>query len=265
MKGLFAFSPVTPGQRNVKTSPELVVVTTRGGISVSAEISKALDLKAGDYLAFINNVDAVDRAILAKEAAYTEWADEKGLDIEDPATARAFHAENDVWGIMKGYPTYLKNGEPEMVSVRVDRKAAVAASYDEILAEAKKAVDNEELQAALAEAEGDVEATSDVLVKYFAELVEIPVEQNFFGSKLASPSGMSGATKLTCADANVWAQLKAGLTEAEAKKISRTFSIDLSNMDTMTVNDGAKDIEVRYIAFNAHEYSDKETARTKAE
>lgn len=265
MKGLFAFSPVAPGQRNVKTSPELVVVTTRGGISVSAEISKALDLKAGDYLAFINNVDSVDRAILGKEAAYLDWAAEKGLDAEDPATARAFHAENDVWGIMKGYPTYLKNGEPEMVSVRVDRKAAVAASYDEILAEAQKATDNEELQAALAAANGDVDATSEVLVKFFAELVEIPVEQNFFGSKLASPSGMSGATKLTCADANVWAQLKAGLTEAEAKKVSRTFSIDLSNMDTMTVNDGAKAIEVRYITFNPHEYSDKETARTKAE
>ena len=157
---------------------------------------------------------------------------------------------------MKGYPTYLKNGEPEMVSVRVDRKAAVAASYDEILAEALKATDNEELQAALAAANGDVDATSEVLVKFFAELVEIPVEQNFFGSKLASPS---------CADANVWAQLKAGLTEAEAKKVSRTFSIDLSNMDTMTVNDGAKAIEVRYITFNPHEYSDKETARTKAE
>jgi hypothetical protein len=265
MKGLFAFSPVAPGQRNVKTSPELVVVTTRGGISVSAEISKALDLKAGDYLAFINNVDAVDRAILGKDAAYLDWAEEKGLDAEDPATARAFHAENDVWGIMKGYPTYLKNGEPEMVSVRVDRKAAVAASYDDILAEAQKATDNAELQAALAAAEGDVEATSEVLVKYFAELVEIPVEQNYFGSKLASPSGMSGATKLTCADANVWAQLKAGLTEAEAKKVSRTFSIDLSNMDTMTVNDGAKEIDVRYITFNPHEYSDKETARTKAE
>lgn len=265
MKGLFAFSPVAPGQRNVKTSPELVAVTTRGGLSVSAEISKALDLKAGDYLAFVNNVDAVDRAILAKEPAYLEWAEENGLDIEDPATARQFHAENDAWGIMKGYPTYTKDGKPEMVAVRIDRKAAVAESYDEILAEAQKATDNEELQAALAAADGDVEATSEVLVKFFAELVEIPVEQNYFGSKLASPSGMSGATKLTCADANVWAQLKAGLTEAEAKKISRTFSIDLSNMATMTVSDGAKDIDVRYIAFNAHEYSDKETARTKAE
>lgn len=265
MKGLFSFSPVAPGQRNVKTSPELVAVTTRGGITVSAEISKALDLKAGDYLAFINNVDAVDRAILGKEAAFVDWANENGLDVDDPATARAFHAEYDSWGVMKGYPTYNKNGEPEMVAVRVDRKAAVAASYEEILAEAQKHTDNEELQAALAEAEGDVDATSEVLVKFFAELVEIPTEQNYFGSKLASPSGMSGATKLSCADANVWAQLKAGLTEADAKKISRTFSIDLTNMDTITVNDGAKEIEVRYIAFNAHEYSDKETARTKAE
>lgn len=265
MKGLFSFSTVAPGQRNVKTSPELVAVTTRGGITVSAEISKALDLKAGDYLGFINNVDAVDRAVLAKEAVYVDWANEHGLDVDDPATGRAFHAENDSWGIIKGYPTYNKNGEPEMVAVRVDRKAAVAASYDDILAEAKSHTDNEELQEALAAAEGDVEATSEVLVKFFAELVEIPTEQNYFGSKLASPSGMSGATKLSCADANVWAQLKAGLTEAEAKRISRTFAIDLSNMDTLTVNDGAKDIEVRYIAFNAHEYSDKETARTKAE
>lgn len=265
MKGLFSFSTVAPGQRNVKTSPELVAVTTRGGITVSAEISKALDLKAGDYLGFINNVDAVDRAVLAKEAVYVDWANEHGLDVDDPATGRAFHAENDSWGIIKGYPTYNKNGEPEMVAVRVDRKAAVAASYDEILAEAKNHTDNEELQAALAAAEGDVDATSEVLVKFFAELVEIPTEQNYFGSKLASPSGMSGATKLSCADANVWAQLKAGLTEAEAKKISRTFSIDLSNMDTLTVNDGYKDIEVRYISFNAHEYSDKETARAKAE
>lgn len=265
MKGLFSFSPVAPGQRNVKTSPELVVVTTRGGISVSAEISKALDLKAGDYLAFINNVDSVDRAILGKEASYVDWANEHGLDVDDPATGRAFHDENDIWGIMKGYPTYTKDGKPEMVAVRVDRKAAVAASYEAILAEAQKATDNAELQEALAAADGDVDATSEVLVKYFAELVEIPVEQNYFGSKLASPSGMSGATKLTCADANVWAQLKAGLTEADAKKISRTFSIDLTNMDTITVNDGAKDIEARCIAFNPHEYSDKETARAKAE
>lgn len=265
MKGLFSFSTVAPGQRNVKTSPELVAVTTRGGITVSAEISKALDLKAGDYLGFINNVDAVDRAVLAKEAVYVDWANEHGLDVDDPATGRAFHAENDSWGIIKGYPTYTKNGEPEMVSVRVDRKAAVAASYNDILDEAKKHTDNAELQAALAAAEGDDDATSEVLVKFFAELVEIPTEQNYFGSKLASPSGMSGATKLSCADANVWAQLKAGLTEAEAKKISRTFSIDLANMDTLTVNDGSKDIEVRYIAFNAHEYSDKETARAKAE
>jgi bifunctional DNA-binding transcriptional regulator/antitoxin component of YhaV-PrlF toxin-antitoxin module len=265
MKGLFSFAPVAPGQRNVKTSPELVAVTTRGGITVSAEISKALDLKAGDYLAFINNIDAVDRAILAKEEAYTAWAEQKGLDVDDPATGLAFHAENDAWGIMKGYPTYTKDGQPEMVAVRVDRKAAVAASYDEILAEAQKATDNAELQEALAAAEGDVEATSEVLIRFFADLVEIPTEQNYFGSKLASPSGMAGATKLSCADANVWAQLKAGLTEAESKKISRTFAIDLTAMDTLTVNDGAKDIVVRYIPFDAHEYSDKETARTKAE
>lgn len=265
MKGLFSFAPVAPGQRNVKTSPELVAVTTRGGITVSAEISKALDLKAGDYLAFINNIDAVDRAILAKEEAYTAWAEQNGLDVDDPATGLAFHAENDAWGIMKGYPTYTKDGQPEMVAVRVDRKAAVAASYDEILAEAQKATDNAELQEALAAAEGDVEATSEVLIRFFADLVEIPTEQNYFGSKLASPSGMAGATKLSCADANVWAQLKAGLTEAESKKISRTFAIDLTGMDTLTVNDGAKDITVRYIPFDAHEYSDKETARTKAE
>lgn len=265
MKGLFSFAPVAPGQRNVKTSPELVAVTTRGGITVSAEISKALDLKAGDYLAFINNIDAVDRAILAKEEAYTAWAEQNGLDVDDPATGLAFHAANDAWGIMKGYPTYTKDGQPEMVAVRVDRKAAVAASYDEILAEAQKATDNAELQEALAAAEGDVEATSEVLIRFFADLVEIPTEQNYFGSKLASPSGMAGATKLSCADANVWAQLKAGLTEAESKKISRTFAIDLTAMDTLTVNDGAKDIVVRYIPFDAHEYSDKETARTKAE
>lgn len=265
MKGLFSFAPVAPGQRNVKTSPELVAVTTRGGITVSAEISKALDLKAGDYLAFINNIDAVDRAILAKEEAYTAWAEQNGLDVDDPATGLAFHAENDAWGIMKGYPTYTKDGQPEMVAVRVDRKAAVAASYDEILAEAQKATDNAELQEALAAADGDVEATSEVLIRFFADLVEIPTEQNYFGSKLASPSGMAGATKLSCADANVWAQLKAGLTEAESKKISRTFAIDLTGMDVLTVNDGAKDITVRYIPFDAHEYSDKETARTKAE
>lgn len=265
MKGLFSFAPVAPGQRNVKTSPELVAVTTRGGITISAEISKALDLKSGDYLAFVTNVDAVDRAILGKEEVYLDWANEHGLDVDDPATGRAFHAEHDAWGIMKGYPTYTKDGQPEMVAVRVDRKAAVAASYEDILAEAKSATDNAELQEALAAAGDDKEAISEVLVRFFADLVEIPTEQNYFGSKLASPSGMAGATKLSCADANVWAQLKAGLTEAESKKVSRTFAIDLAAMDTITVNDGAKDITVRYIPFDAHEYSDKETARTKAE
>ena len=52
----FGFSVVNAGQRNVSVNPQLIVTTTNGGFRVTAPLSKALGLKHGTYVMFINNI-----------------------------------------------------------------------------------------------------------------------------------------------------------------------------------------------------------------
>lgn len=255
----FGFNAVSAGQRGTVTVPELIAVSTRGGFRITPEVARYLGLQSGDYIAFVKNTDAIDTEVLQKGEVFTSFCAERGLDINEPTSAIAFHREYDLWGLIKGYPVYDKSGNPVMVTERLssaDKAFAVNAHYDEYLA-AAKANGEPELVAAIEAAGDDKKAISDILMA----IVTGDTVQKVEGSKLASPSGMTGPTTLSFTDSNVWAQLKSGLSMEDASKISRRFAINLDEGEKVTIFNGRENIDVPCLFFDAYSYTEKETSR----
>lgn len=257
----FGFNAVVAGQRKVVDVPELVALTTNGGFRITRPISKALNIQHGEYIQFIQNVDQVEQAIATRAEVYVAWAKENGLDVDAPETAAAFHKENDMWGIVKGYALYNDKGTALTATERLtkaDREAYAAKNYDELLAAAMEQ-GSEEFKDSIAAADGNKEE----IIKILATVVRGEEKQKYSGSKVANSSDMIGAgVVLNFTDSNVWTLLKSGLGE-DADKKARKFPIDLDNIMTVTLFDGYKTIEVPCLPFDASVYEDVDAARER--
>jgi hypothetical protein len=257
----FGFNAVVAGQRKVVDTPELVALTTNGGFRISRPVSKALDVQHGEYIQFIQNVDQVQKAINDKATVYVEFCAANGLDADSTDAAVAFHKENDMWGIVKGYALYNDKGTSQTCTDRLtkaDREAYAAKNYDEILAQAQES-GSDELKDAIA-ACGD---NKEEIIKVLATVVRGEEKQKYSGSKVANTSEMLGAgVVLNFTDSNVWNILKNGMGEDAAKK-ARKFPIDLDAMTTITLFNGYENIEVPCLPFDASEYEDVDAARSR--
>jgi len=97
----FAFSVQSTGKKAAKTTePELYLTTTNGKVKINEATSRLLGVAPGDHLMFMNNADAVSKAILAGET-----------DEDTPVT----------WGIAKGNLIYGKDGKVEQVIKRLSK------------------------------------------------------------------------------------------------------------------------------------------------
>lgn len=254
----FGVSAVVSGQRKASYEPELVALTTLGGFRITPAISKVLGIQHGDNVAFVKNVDQVQKAITDRDAAYVDWCKSAGYEPDDDAAAAAFHKEYDFWGLVKGYALFNDKGAAVMASERLskeDRERIATEHYDEMLEQAT-ANGSEELKAAIAEADGD----KDTILPLLAQAVNIE-KPKFTGSKAANTSGMLGTgVVLGFSDSNVWNQL----TEGKAKECSRSFPIDIDSVVRIQVYNGYENIEVSCLPFDPATYADKEAAREKA-
>lgn len=111
MKNL-SFSLKSTSTRSVNVNPELTVSTAKGLIKINAAAAKLLDVKPGDYLAFVNNEESVREAIKNEDPEIMAWAEETGNSPEDyPVT----------WGVFKGFMKLDKNGNPIMTAKRLTK------------------------------------------------------------------------------------------------------------------------------------------------
>ena len=259
----FGFNAVIAGQRKVVDTPELVALTTNGGFRISRPVSKALDVQHGEYIQFIQNLDQVQKAINDKAESYVEFCEAQGLDADSEEAAIAFHKENDMWGIVKGYALYNDKGTPLTCTDRLtkdDREAYAAKNYDELLAAAMEQ-GSDEMKDAIAAADGNKEE----IIKILATVVRGEEKQKYSGSKVANTSAMIGSgVVLNFTDSNVWNMLKSGLGEDASKK-ARKFPIDLENMISVPLWNGHESIEVPCLLFDAATFEDVDAARSREE
>lgn len=245
----FGLSTVRQTRTNVSV-PQLVATTVRGSFRITPMVSNLLDLKAGDNIMFINNVNEINAAIASKQDVIVDFCKSTGLDVDSPEAKVAIHNEFDLWGIAKGVAEYTTTGEPKMALLRLSKKEKlrkVASDFDNLLEQAL-ASGNEALVEALTKAD----ITKEEQMEIISEFMQGDEVQKFSGSRLANPSGMNGTgVTLTFSDSNAWQQLKADLG-FDMDKTVRTFEIDTENIQTVAVHDGHKEVNVKVLLLTKH-------------
>ena len=240
----FGFSAVNAGQRNVSVEPQVIVVSTEGNFRITPPVSKVLGIGHGDYVMFLNNVDAIDAAINAKAAEVVAFCKENGLELGSPEAAIALHKEFDMWAIAKGIVEYDTKGNQKTTSERLtknDKIKFASQNFDEMLADAMENADDEIKEA----------LSRDGITK--EEQIDI------LGSKAANPAGLTGAgTSLTFTDSNVWKQLKADMGD-DATKLNRVFDVDVEELQDIELSNGYKTVTVKALVLG--DFTDKEPAR----
>lgn len=251
-KSAFGFSAVNAGQRNVSVEPQLHALSTLGGFRLTAPVTRVLGIAPGDYVMFINNVAEIDAAIAQNAPEVVAFAEEQGLTLGTPELAIAMHKEFDMWAIAKGIALYKSNGVAITVKERLsakDKETLVLANFDSTL-ESAMASGNDELVAELSR-EG---ITKEEQVKILASLIEGKEVQKYQGSKTATTSGCTGVgLPVNFTDSNVWNQLKVDMEEPE--KMNRIYSIDVEDVQTITLNNGYEDVNVPIVVLG--EYTEK--------
>lgn len=254
---VFGFSTVNAGQRNVQLDPQMIAVSTPGGFRITGPISKLLSIQHGDYIMFINNLPAIDRAIAERNEVLVNFCEEAGLDFDSPEAIIAIHKEFDKWGIAKGIVEKDAKGNIRTTNERLtkdERMRFVKDHFEEML-EAALNQDDDELKAALNREDATIEEKMNILCP-FVKGREIP---KYRGSKAASPTSVTGiGTNLNFTDSNVWAQLKHDLGDV-ASNINRIFDIDVTSVEKMFIFDGFEDVEVNVCILG--DYTDKAPCR----
>lgn len=256
----FGFSSVNAGQRGVTHEPQVIAVSTEGSFRLTAPVSKALGIAAGDNVMFVNNIPQVDEAIRTKHELVVKFCEEQGLDIDAPESSVAIHKAFDEWGIAKGIQEFDGKGLPKTCTERLsakDKLKYVSMNFSQML------------EAALDEENGADEQTKEALTRegiteneqkeILAKFV-VPKELlKFKGSKTANTAKLSGiGIALNFTDSNVWKQLKAGMGE-DATKFNRVFSVDLEKMINDEIDNGYQKVPVVILPLGT--YVDKEPAR----
>ena len=261
-KGMsFGFSAINAGQRNTVVEPQVIATSTNGGFRITPPVSKALGIASGDYVMFLTNVDNINAAIAAKDAAIVEFCEANGLDITSNEAAIAIHKEFDMYAIAKGVKEKDAKGNYRTITERLTKKdklTYVSQNFDKML-EAALESDNAELKDALTREDITKEEQMELLVVYVTprELTK------YKGSKAANPSGLTGAgVPLTFTDSNVWNQLKADLG-TEAEKVNRAFSVEVDEVQDVTISNGYEEVIVKALVLG--EYTDKAPVARESE
>ena len=198
----FGFSAVNAGQRNTVVEPQVICVSTEGNFRLTPPVSKVLGVGHGDYVMFLNNIDAIDAAIAARVDEVVNFCNEQGLEVGTPEAAIALHKEFDMWAVAKGIVEYDTKGNQKTTTERLtknDKIKFVTQNFEDMLATAMEQADDETKEA-LSRDGVTKEEQIDILAAFVTPR-ELP---KYKGSKAANPAGLTGAgTSLTFTDSNV--------------------------------------------------------------
>lgn len=253
----FGLGAVNVAKRNAVSEPELVVNPTVGGFRITPAVSRALGLTNGGYIMFVSNIDAIEQAITNKDENLVAFCAEENIDMNTPEGVKAIHEAFDEWGIAKGIQMFDKNGNAVKTKERMsktDKVEYVTNNFDDVL---KAAIENGEPEfAASLQVEG---ITKEEQIEILANAVNSEQVNKYYGSKCSNSSNLSGTgVSLTFSDSAVWGALKEDLGE-EAKKMSRTFEVDIKELREVPYFNGHKEVIVK--AAMLGEFKDAESSR----
>ena len=253
----FGLGAVNVAKRNAVSEPELVVNPTVGGFRITPAVSRALGLTNGGYIMFVSNIDAIEQAIANKDENLVAFCAEENIDMATPEGVKAIHEAFDEWGITKGIQVFDKNGNAVKTKERMsktDKVEYVTNNFDDVL---KAAIENGEPEfAASLQVEG---ITKEEQIEILANAVNPEQVNKYYGSKCSNSSNLSGTgVSLTFSDSAVWGALKEDLGE-EAKKMSRTFEVDIKELREVPYFNGYKEVIVK--AAMLGEFKDAESTR----
>lgn len=253
----FGLGAVNVAKRNAVSEPELVVNPTVGGFRITPAVSRALGLTNGGYIMFVSNIDAIEQAIANKDENLVAFCAEENIDMNTPEGVKAIHEAFDEWGIAKGIQMFDKNGNAVKTKERMsktDKVEYVTNNFDDVL---KAAIENGEPEfAASLQVEG---ITKEEQIEILANAVNPEQVNKYYGSKCSNSSNLSGTgVSLTFSDSAVWGALKEDLGE-EAKKMSRTFEVDIKELREVPYFNGYKEAIVK--AAMLGEFKDTESTR----
>ena len=253
----FGLGAVNVAKRNAVSEPELVVNPTVGGFRITPAVSRALGLTNGGYIMFVSNIDAIEQAIANKDENLVAFCAEENIDMNTPEGVKAIHEAFDEWGIAKGIQMFDKNGNAVKTKERMsktDKVEYVTNNFDDVL---KAAIENGEPEfAASLQVEG---ITKEEQIEILANAVNPEQVNKYYGSKCSNSSNLSGTgVSLTFSDSAVWGALKENLGE-EAKKMSRTFEVDIKELREVPYFNGHKEVIIK--AAMLGEFKDTENTR----
>ena len=253
----FGLGAVNVAKRNAVSEPELVVNPTVGGFRITPAVSRALGLTNGGYIMFVSNIDAIEQAIANKDENLVAFCAEENIDMNTPEGVKAIHEAFDEWGIAKGIQMFDKNGNAVKTKERMsktDKVEYVTNNFDDVL---KAAIENGEPEfAASLQVEG---ITKEEQIEILANAVNPEQVNKYYGSKCSNSSNLSGTgVSLTFSDSAVWGALKEDLGE-EAKKMSRTFEVDIKELREVPYFNGHKEVIVKVAMLG--EFKDTESTR----
>lgn len=253
----FGLGAVNVAKRNAVSEPELVVNPTVGSFRITPAVSRALGLTNGGYIMFVSNIDAIEQAIANKDENLVAFCAEENIDMNTPEGVKAIHEAFDEWGIAKGIQMFDKNGNAVKTKERMsktDKVEYVTNNFDDVL---KAAIENGEPEfAASLQVEG---ITKEEQIEILANAVNPEQVNKYYGSKCSNSSNLSGTgVSLTFSDSAVWGALKEDLGE-EAKKMSRTFEVDIKELCEVPYFNGHKEVIVK--AAMLGEFKDTESTR----
>lgn len=253
----FGLGAVNVAKRNAVSEPELVVNPTVGGFRITPAVSRALNLTNGGYIMFVSNIDAIEQAIANKDKNLVAFCAEENIDMNTPEGVKAIHEAFDEWGIAKGIQMFDKNGNAVKTKERMsktDKVEYVTNNFDDVL---KAAIENGEPEfAASLQVEG---ITKEEQIEILANAVNPEQVNKYYGSKCSNSSNLSGTgVSLTFSDSAVWGALKEDLGK-EAKKMSRTFEVDIKELREVPYFNGHKEVIVK--AAMLGEFKDTESTR----
>lgn len=253
----FGLGAVNVAKRNAVSEPELIVNPTVGGFRITPAVSRALGLTNGGYIMFVSNIDAIEQAIANKDENLVAFCAEENIDMNTPEGVKAIHEAFDEWGIAKGIQMFDKNGNAVKTKERMsktDKVEYVTNNFDDVL---KAAIENGEPEfAASLQVEG---ITKEEQIEILANAVNPEQVNKYYGSKCSNSSNLSGTgVSLTFSDSAVWGALKKDLGE-EAKKMSRTFEVDIKELREVPYFNGHKEVIVKVAMLG--EFKDTESTR----
>lgn len=226
----FNINAVQAGQKSATLNavPQLLAKSTAGQFAITAPVSKALGIAVGENVMFLNDFDAVEKAIMSENPEVVAYAAENGYDLTKREDVDKLITELGSWYIAKGVKQYNRKGEPVMAAIRMSKEEK-RAYFDKMTEEEKQAIVD-----AGVDVEDDEALANAIALTYHASS----------GSKTSTTSTATGVgLQLSFTDTAIWGALKADLGDNKENKV-RVFNVALDDAQKTTFNDGFKDVEI---------------------